>query len=175
MPPQSNNSSPGKLAPTSSSEQRLTKAGVNYWYGSNSLPDALEGLPQDPPNNPRMMRRASEAVVQAGGFQRCVCDFSTILISTFGCPWTCLLGFSWFRFPQRLLPDHGRCSPYTQLSVVKTTTTTMDDLHLANARVMQLPCVSTSSTVCAPKGMRFSSMLAQHAMLPRSGCKSLRN
>ncbi|XPS73622.1 hypothetical protein M3J09_005766 [Ascochyta lentis] len=52
MPPQSNNSSPG----------------VNYWYGSNSLPDALEGLPQDSPNNPRMMRRASEAVVQAASF-----------------------------------------------------------------------------------------------------------
>ncbi|KAF1841951.1 uncharacterized protein K460DRAFT_409390 [Cucurbitaria berberidis CBS 394.84] len=52
MPPQSTNSSPGP----------------NYWYGSNSLPDALEGLPQDS-SNPRMMRRASEAVVQAAGFQ----------------------------------------------------------------------------------------------------------
>jgi len=53
MPSQSNNSSPG----------------VNYWYGSGSLPDALEGIPQESPNNPRVMRRASEAVVQAAGFQ----------------------------------------------------------------------------------------------------------
>jgi len=53
MPSQSNNSSPG----------------VNYWYGSGSLPDTLEGLPQENPNNPRGMRRASEAVVQAAGFQ----------------------------------------------------------------------------------------------------------
>lgn len=41
--------------------------GQNYWYGSNSLPDALEGLPQAEPNS-RMMRRASEAVIQAAGF-----------------------------------------------------------------------------------------------------------
>lgn len=47
-------------------------AGVNYWYGSNSLPDALEGLPPDNNKNPRMMRRASEAVVEATGFQRYV-------------------------------------------------------------------------------------------------------
>ncbi|KAJ4994127.1 hypothetical protein SVAN01_00604 [Stagonosporopsis vannaccii] len=47
MPPQSNNSSPGNA----------------------SLPDALEGLPQENPNTPRMMRRASEAVVHAIGFQ----------------------------------------------------------------------------------------------------------
>ncbi|XPS73623.1 hypothetical protein M3J09_005766 [Ascochyta lentis] len=64
MPPQSNNSSPG----------------VNYWYGSNSLPDALEGLPQDSPNNPRMMRRASEAVVQAASFPRYVCGPPLILL-----------------------------------------------------------------------------------------------
>jgi hypothetical protein len=43
--------------------------GPNYWYGSNSLPDALEGLPQED-SLPRAMRRASEAVVQAAGFQR---------------------------------------------------------------------------------------------------------
>jgi hypothetical protein len=43
--------------------------GPNYWYGSNSLPDALEGLPQEGPF-PRNMRRASEAVVQAAGFPR---------------------------------------------------------------------------------------------------------
>lgn len=52
MHPQSSNTSP---AP-------------NYWYNSNSLPDALEGLPQDG-SNPRAIRRASEAVVQAAGFQ----------------------------------------------------------------------------------------------------------
>lgn len=43
----------------------------SYWYSSNSLPDALDGLPQDA-SNPRAMRRASEAVVQAAGFQRYV-------------------------------------------------------------------------------------------------------
>jgi hypothetical protein len=43
--------------------------GTNYWYGSNSLPDALEGLSQEG-SFPRTMRRASEAVVQEGGFQR---------------------------------------------------------------------------------------------------------
>ncbi|KAI8937164.1 hypothetical protein NX059_006376 [Plenodomus lindquistii] len=42
--------------------------GLNYWYGSNSLPDALDGAPQDS-SNARNMRRASEAVVQATGFQ----------------------------------------------------------------------------------------------------------
>ncbi|KAF2133529.1 hypothetical protein P153DRAFT_308473 [Dothidotthia symphoricarpi CBS 119687] len=52
MPPQSANSSPG----------------LNYWYGSSSLPDALEGPPEDS-SNPRAMRRASEAIVQAPGFQ----------------------------------------------------------------------------------------------------------
>ncbi|KAH7380100.1 hypothetical protein BKA66DRAFT_420273 [Pyrenochaeta sp. MPI-SDFR-AT-0127] len=53
MPSQSANSSPG----------------LNYWHGSNSLPDALDGSPQEG-SNPRLMRRASEAVVQAAGFQR---------------------------------------------------------------------------------------------------------
>ncbi|KAA8615376.1 Zn-clus multi-domain protein [Pyrenophora tritici-repentis] len=53
MPAQSSNSSPG----------------LNYWYGSGgSLPDALEGLPPNS-SNPRLMRRASEAVVQASGIQ----------------------------------------------------------------------------------------------------------
>ncbi|KAL7780136.1 hypothetical protein CFE70_010158 [Pyrenophora teres f. teres 0-1] len=55
MPAQSSNSSPG----------------LNYWYGSGgSLPDALEGLPPGS-SNPRLMRRASEAVVQASGIQIC--------------------------------------------------------------------------------------------------------
>ncbi|KAB2105365.1 hypothetical protein AG0111_0g5657 [Alternaria gaisen] len=52
MPAQSSNSSPG----------------LNYWYGSGSLPDTLEGLPQGSAN-PRLMRRASEAVGQAQGIQ----------------------------------------------------------------------------------------------------------
>ncbi|KAH7088250.1 hypothetical protein FB567DRAFT_559914 [Paraphoma chrysanthemicola] len=43
--------------------------GLSYWYGSNSMPDALDGVPQED-SNPRMARRASEAVVQATGFQR---------------------------------------------------------------------------------------------------------
>jgi len=43
--------------------------GLNYWYGSaGSLPDALDGLPAGS-SNPRLMRRASEAVVQASGIQ----------------------------------------------------------------------------------------------------------
>ncbi|KAF1836230.1 hypothetical protein BDW02DRAFT_587590 [Decorospora gaudefroyi] len=50
MPPQPSNSS----------------LGLNYWYSSGSLPDALEDLPQDI-SNPRLLRRASEAVVQATG------------------------------------------------------------------------------------------------------------
>ncbi|OAL49528.1 hypothetical protein IQ07DRAFT_644682 [Pyrenochaeta sp. DS3sAY3a] len=52
MPPKAANSSPG----------------LNYWYGSHSLPDALDNLPQDS-SSPRMMRRASEAIVHAAGFQ----------------------------------------------------------------------------------------------------------
>jgi len=52
MPAQSSNSSPG----------------INYWYGSGSLPDTLEGLPPGS-SNPRLMRRASEAVVHAAGIQ----------------------------------------------------------------------------------------------------------
>ncbi|PSN66827.1 hypothetical protein BS50DRAFT_600454 [Corynespora cassiicola Philippines] len=45
------------------SESANSSPGVNYWYG-NSLPD---GLPQDG-NNPRMLRRASEAVIHSHAF-----------------------------------------------------------------------------------------------------------
>ena len=43
-------------------------AGINYWYGSASLPDALEA---HAPNHStqRLMRRASDAVAQAAGIQ----------------------------------------------------------------------------------------------------------
>jgi hypothetical protein len=41
--------------------------GMGPWQGSASLPDALD-LPHDG-YNPRINRRASEAVVQAAGFQ----------------------------------------------------------------------------------------------------------
>lgn len=59
--------------------QELTSlTGPNYWYGSNSLPDALEGLQQED-THPRMMRRGSEAVVQSSGFQRYVAFFSFLL------------------------------------------------------------------------------------------------
>jgi hypothetical protein len=51
-----------------SSAKYQTGLSYCYWYGSGSLPDALEGLPQDNPT-PRLMRRASEAVVQAAGIQ----------------------------------------------------------------------------------------------------------
>lgn len=50
------------------SQSSNTSPGLNYWYGSGSLPDALEGLPQDS-SNPRLMRRASAAVTQAAGIQ----------------------------------------------------------------------------------------------------------
>jgi len=50
------------------SNSSTSSPGQSYWYGSNSLPDALEGLSEEG-SNPRMMRRASEAVVQAAGFQ----------------------------------------------------------------------------------------------------------
>ena len=73
MPPQSANTSPGTSALGVNFRPLIDLfAGLNYWYGSNSLPDALEGLPQDNNSNPRMMRRASEAVAQAAGFQRYV-------------------------------------------------------------------------------------------------------
>ncbi|KAH7139038.1 hypothetical protein B0J11DRAFT_546597 [Dendryphion nanum] len=49
MPSDSANSSPGA-----------------YWYGG-SLPNALDGLPQDPAH-PRMLRRASEAVIHSHAF-----------------------------------------------------------------------------------------------------------
>ncbi|KAH8732587.1 hypothetical protein GQ44DRAFT_186390 [Phaeosphaeriaceae sp. PMI808] len=45
-----------------------TSPGQNYWYGSNSLSDGLEGLSQEGSNPPRMMRRTSEAVIQETGF-----------------------------------------------------------------------------------------------------------
>ncbi|KAF1920839.1 hypothetical protein BDU57DRAFT_534576 [Ampelomyces quisqualis] len=51
------------------SNSSTSSPGQNYWYGSNSLPDALEGL-SEAGSNPRMMRRASEAVIQAADFQR---------------------------------------------------------------------------------------------------------
>ncbi|KAF2444693.1 hypothetical protein P171DRAFT_454501 [Karstenula rhodostoma CBS 690.94] len=54
MPPESANSSPG----------------ANYWYGSslpNGLSNNLDGLPSDP-SNPRMLRRASEAVIPSSDF-----------------------------------------------------------------------------------------------------------
>lgn len=72
MPSQSANSSPGKPAAESTSDPFVDLfTGLNYWHGSESLPDALDGSPQEG-SNPRMMRRASEAVVQAAGFQRYV-------------------------------------------------------------------------------------------------------
>ncbi|EUC32669.1 hypothetical protein COCCADRAFT_98128 [Bipolaris zeicola 26-R-13] len=45
-----------------------SSSGINYWYGSGSLPDTLQGLPQTA-SNPRLMRRASDAVAQAAGIQ----------------------------------------------------------------------------------------------------------
>lgn len=67
MPSESANSSPGKPIPTASTltNKLIALPGVNYWYG-NSLPD---GLPQDG-NNPRMLRRASEAVIHSHAFHR---------------------------------------------------------------------------------------------------------
>lgn len=53
-----------------------TNPGANYWYG-NSLPNGhpnglsnnLDGLQSDP-TNPRMLRRASEAVIHSNAFHR---------------------------------------------------------------------------------------------------------
>lgn len=42
--------------------------GISYWYGSASLPDALEALPHAA-SNPRLMRRSSDAAAQASGIQ----------------------------------------------------------------------------------------------------------
>ncbi|KAF1978520.1 hypothetical protein BU23DRAFT_525229 [Bimuria novae-zelandiae CBS 107.79] len=60
MPPESANSSPG----------------ANYWYGGNlpnglptGMSNSLEGLPSEP-TNPRVLRRASEAVIPSNAFQR---------------------------------------------------------------------------------------------------------
>lgn len=44
---------------------------IGYWYSSNRLPDMLEDLPEDS-SNPRPTRRASDAVIQAAGFERYV-------------------------------------------------------------------------------------------------------
>jgi hypothetical protein len=69
MPAQPSNSSPGTSASCPTLDLTLTHTtGLNYWYGSGSLPDTLEGLPQGSAN-PRLMRRASEAVGQAQGIQ----------------------------------------------------------------------------------------------------------
>ncbi|KAF2735027.1 hypothetical protein EJ04DRAFT_534478 [Polyplosphaeria fusca] len=50
------------------SESTNSSPGVNYWY-HNGLPNSLDGgLPEGP--NPRMMRRASEAVIPSQSFHR---------------------------------------------------------------------------------------------------------
>lgn len=74
MPPESANSSPGKPScDVAYTEPALTdKSGANYWYGNslpNGLPNNLDGLASDP-SNPRMLRRASEAVIPSAAFQR---------------------------------------------------------------------------------------------------------
>jgi hypothetical protein len=69
MPAQSSNSSPGTSALCPALDPPLIyTTGLNYWYGSGSLPDSLEGLPQGSAN-PRLMRRASETVGQAQEIQ----------------------------------------------------------------------------------------------------------
>jgi len=57
------------------------RTGSAPWYGgSNSLPEGLEGLPHES-SNPRMARRASEAVVQAAECPRYVATFLLHLLA----------------------------------------------------------------------------------------------
>ncbi|KAF2687415.1 hypothetical protein K458DRAFT_296241 [Lentithecium fluviatile CBS 122367] len=48
------------------SESANSSPGANYWYGNN-LPNGIDGLPHDA-TNPRMLRRASEAVINSSAF-----------------------------------------------------------------------------------------------------------
>lgn len=50
------------------SQPSNSSTGLNYWYGSHGVPDALDGAAQDS-SDAHVMRRASEAVVQATGSQ----------------------------------------------------------------------------------------------------------
>jgi hypothetical protein len=69
MPSPSANSTQGMPDDVSDIEIQSAEplTGMGSWQGSASLPDALD-LPHDG-YNPRINRRASEAVAQAAGFQ----------------------------------------------------------------------------------------------------------
>ena len=119
----------------------------------------LEGLPQEHPTNPRMMRRASEAVVQAAGLQRYVCVScrlcSMVYISTgsafsdsYGSgsvhgSWSALSVHETAQQPKssRELPQHHQPPPCGSWGPPRS------------------PSTSTSSTVYVARGMRFKSTL----------------